>query len=95
MLVNYRMATQLVASRVVLSSTELVRDWFRLREVTRPTGRNGPDPALQLSPLHVIHPPHIYCTDGVDLYVHFPLRLHGVVLSYLSTRTTSLFFNWT
>jgi hypothetical protein len=24
----------------------------------------------------------------VDLYIHFPLRLHGLVLGYLSTGTT-------
>jgi hypothetical protein len=29
----------------------------------------------------------------VDLYSHFPIRLHGVVLNYLSTRTSLPFNN--
>jgi hypothetical protein len=27
----------------------------------------------------------------VELYIHFPIRLHGVVLNYLSTGTTLIF----
>jgi hypothetical protein len=30
----------------------------------------------------------------VDLYIHSPLRLHGVVLNYLSTGTTLPFTHW-
>jgi hypothetical protein len=30
----------------------------------------------------------------VDLYIHCPIRLHGVVLHYLSTGTTLHFFRY-
>jgi hypothetical protein len=31
----------------------------------------------------------------VDLYIHSPIRIHGVVLNELSTGTTSPFFTFT
>jgi hypothetical protein len=30
--------------------------------------------------------------ENVDIYIHSPIRLHGVVLSYLSTETTFYFY---
>jgi hypothetical protein len=32
--------------------------------------------------------------ENVDLYIHSPIRLHGVVLNYLSTGTTLPFFTF-